>query len=447
MTGNKDTRSLTRRTYRGLILLCLLLCLSGMAAAAATARASSTAATLQVNSTLDEVDADPGDGACASTPSGLCTLRAAVQEANALPGADTINLPAGIFTLTIPGRGEDQAASGDLDLRESVTLQGAGATSTIVNANGIDRGVQVFSTAVVTLKDLAVQGGDSGTTPGGGLYNNGGQVTLQRVRVVDNRAPSAAGIHNTGSLTAHDTTIAGNQATQYAGGLLNTGSLTLERVTVSGNTADTNGGGLYLHSSDPLSGQVTILNSTISGNQARAFMGGGIWVYYQTELWVTNSTISGNSAGQGGGIFNYHQQGALAAGEATSMLEGNIHLLNTLLAGNTFANCGRSAQTSPIHSLGGNLDSGTSCEFNTLLGDQMATDPLLGALQDNGGFTQTQALAAGSPAIDAGEIDGCPATDQRGVTRPQGAGCDSGAYEHQAGMQGAFRQYIPLVKR
>ena len=128
------------------------------------------------------------------------------------------------------------------------------------------------------------------------------------------------------------------------------------------------------------------------------------------------SIPAGNSAGQGGGIFNYHQQGALAARESTNMLEGNIQLLNILLASNTFANCERSAQTNSIVSLWGNLDSGTSCELNTLLGDQVAIGPLLGPLQDNGGFTQTQALPAGSPAIDAGQKDGCPVEDQRGVT-------------------------------
>jgi hypothetical protein len=56
-------------------------------------------------------------------------------------------------------------------------------------------------------------------------------------------------------------------------------------------------------------------------------------------------------------------------------------------------------------------------------------DPLLGALADNGGPTQTRALSSGSPAIDAGNNSACPAADQRGILRPQGGGCDIGAYE------------------
>ena len=96
-----------------------------------------SAAVFAVDSTVDAVDASSRDGFCA-TALGLCTLRAAVMEANALPGADTIDLPAGTYELSIPGANEDAAATGDLDLLESVTLSGAGAADTIVDA-GLDR--------------------------------------------------------------------------------------------------------------------------------------------------------------------------------------------------------------------------------------------------------------------------------------------------------------------
>src|SRR5205085_1145200 len=86
-----------------------------------------------VDSILDEVDAQPGDGQCVSTPGGHCTLRAAVMEANALGGPDTIYLPAGIYAIAIPGTGEDEAATGDLDLRSDLTLTGAGAAETIID--------------------------------------------------------------------------------------------------------------------------------------------------------------------------------------------------------------------------------------------------------------------------------------------------------------------------
>jgi hypothetical protein len=83
-----------------------------------------------------------------------------------------------------------------------------------------------------------------------------------------------------------------------------------------------------------------------------------------------------------------------------------------------------------ISSAGGNLSSDGSCNLGGP-GDLPATDPQLGPLAANGGPTLTHALAAGSPALDAAAAATCPATDQRGVARPQGGGCDSGAYERE----------------
>ncbi len=83
-------------------------------------------ATFTVNSPLDMVDVNPGDGVCdAFRGQRVCTLRAAIQESNALPGPDTVILPAGVYTLTIAGAGEDAAATGDLDITENLTLNGA----------------------------------------------------------------------------------------------------------------------------------------------------------------------------------------------------------------------------------------------------------------------------------------------------------------------------------
>jgi hypothetical protein len=87
-------------------------------------------------------------------------------------------------------------------------------------------------------------------------------------------------------------------------------------------------------------------------------------------------------------------------------------------------------------------DSLVACGLtNGVNGDIIGQDPALGALANNGGFTQTHALLAGSPAIDAGTNTGCPATDQRGITRPQGARCDIGAYEY------TYKLFLPLLLR
>ena len=102
---------------------------------------ASVATVLVVNSPNDAVDANPGDGVCETATAGECTLRAAVQEANALAGADTISIPAGVYTLSIPGADEDAAATGDLDSIGDLTISGAGIDATIIDAGQPGSGV------------------------------------------------------------------------------------------------------------------------------------------------------------------------------------------------------------------------------------------------------------------------------------------------------------------
>ena len=102
-------------------------------------------ATITVNSTADAVDATP-DGVCAAA-AGTCTLRAAIQEANSQAGPQVISVPSGTYALTLTGSGEDQAATGDLDVTDDLLIGGAGAT-TIVDGNGTDRIFHVIGDAV-----------------------------------------------------------------------------------------------------------------------------------------------------------------------------------------------------------------------------------------------------------------------------------------------------------
>ena len=140
-------------------------------------------ATFVVNSTLDAVDAVPADGVCA-TAGGVCTLRAAVQEANALSGAHVIMLPAGTYPLTIPGAGEFDAVTGDLNVTTTLTIFGAGAATTIIDANGLDRVFHAQASGTgLTLVDLTVQNGNPGNGHGGGIYVSGVNLTLARVVV------------------------------------------------------------------------------------------------------------------------------------------------------------------------------------------------------------------------------------------------------------------------
>jgi hypothetical protein len=155
--------------------------------------------------------------------------------------------------------------------------------------------------------------------------------------------------------------------------------------------------------------------------------GGGIDHRGGADLTIINSTITGNHAIKGGGGLNSGQAYA-AVSDQTAIARVRLH--NTIIADNNSAagpgDC--NVQDMIIQSTGHNLDSDGSC-FLTAPGDLPKHNPLLGPLGDNGGPTETQALLLGSPAIDAGATDGCPQYDQRGVARPQGAGCDIGAYE------------------
>jgi len=438
------------------------------------------AQTFTVDSTADAVDAIPGNGVC-DDGAGNCTLRAAIMEANALPGPDTIIfLQTGTYTLSVTGSGEDAALTGDLDIKDHLTIQ---ASTIIDGGTALDRVFHIVSSDItVVIKDVTVQNGKTGGD-GGGIFNNGGgTLTLTNSTVSNNSAGSrGGGIANVGggTLTMTNTTVSANSAAEVGGGIFNNAELTTTNTTISNNLAQA-GGGIFNDGGGTSSlinstvsdnnatddgggifnffGTLTMTNSTVSGNSATD-KGGGIFNFRGT-LTMTNSTVSGNSAtDKGGGIFNFRGtltmtnstvsgNGAVAFGGGGGIFnddddgdDGTVELKNTIVASNTKFGSEDCAGDAP-KSLGHNLDSDGTCGLGA--GDIPGVNPLLDPLENNGGPTDTHALMSGSPAIDMGNPDECKGadrnpvtTDQRGVARPvdgDGDGtptCDIGAYEFE----------------
>lgn len=222
------------------------------------------------------------------------------------------------------------------------------------------------------------------------------------------------------------------------GGIENatTVTLTIINSTLSGNAAGL-GGGVFN------SGTLTIINSTFSNNMAS--QGGGIYNPGSGMLTITNSTFSGNAAPVAGGAsFNVGtlQIANTTLSDNSSPLGGGVFNIGTLQIGNTILNAGASGANianngGTVTSHGYNLSSDDGGGFLTGPGDQINTNPRLGPLQDNGGPTFTHELLPGSPAIDAGDPNFTPPPffDQRGQGFPRvvNARIDKGSFEVQSG--------------
>lgn len=401
------------------------------------------------------------------------------------------------------------ATSGAIDDQFGGALNSFGALTLertrILSNTARSGGGLLLGAGPVAITDSLVAGNSAGTA-GGGLQLQEGAVALTGVTAENNSAANGGGLatvvgdvplhltinrstirHNSALASANpldgtgggirftmaitnagadtvveinDTMISDNMAINGGGigmGLFQPDSLhkiqvTLNRSAVVNNSAlwvqnlsdgmqQGNGGGIL-----NLNAELHLVNSTISGNMAggnpQAYfsgLGGGIAngrTGLPTTVTMTNTTIVNNTALAGGGILN-----ATAAGDTGP----TASFANSLIAGNT-AGLGSSClnQGGAWVSLGHNLDQNDDCGFSAA-GDQTDVDPLIGPLADNGGPTPTHTLLENSPAIDTADDTLCPATDQRGVTRPQGPACDIGAYEVVGDAQ--FYLYLPVTQR
>lgn len=442
--------------YRFLALLLIMIVLaSSIPALARATRATGPdrfQATLYVNSVT-------GNDAfnCLSPVSPCKTLAGAVGKA---ANGDAINIAAGVYPTN------------NVQLDKSLTVTGAGRDATFLDANLTSRILQVNGAS--TISNLSIRNGRI-TTISGNIFETGG-----------------GGILSSAPLTLRDVTLSNNSVTGSGGAIFHLGDLTIESSQIISNTADGNGGGIYSYGSGTLritgsliannqaddsgggidvSRPTFLTDVTLRSNQAGNF-GGGLVVFQALQLHrvamhgnaanagaaifaqagsigVTNSTISGNTAGNNyGGIaisgvisldvrnstiaFNSRTNTAGVGFNGLINSSGTVTVANSIIANNQGRNCGGS--TTNWTSLGYNISSDNTCAF-VQTGDLQPADPNLAPLADNGGPTPTHALLPGSPAIDSGDNTQCPATDQRLVTRPfdgDGNGsaiCDRGAFE------------------
>lgn len=414
-TKNKHDNRLQMATFS---FLCLLLPLVAV---------NSLAATFTVNSRADVGDLTPGNGLCVAYLIFIppfyvfpyCTLRAAVEETNSLAGPDTILLRSGSYFLEEIGFGEDNAATGDLDIVESVTISGDEAGETVLDGGGLDRIFDIHGAdSRVVIKNLSLQHGSLVPDPGdsdrgGAAIRNSGLLTLRNVAFSENHVQEGSGVagggalYNRGACRLFASSLFRNSAVM--GGAIWNGPGSTMRV--SGTTVRQNssaGGGGLLNQGVMYLDNSTVSNNRITGNGTPQ----GAGIHNSGVLEVVQSTIAENQGDSSGvGLFN----------------EGEITIVNSLIASSKERNC---LLVSPLNSFGGNLDSDGSCKLDHER-DMERIDPLLGPLRDNGGPNWTHALLFGSPAIDSAQdlSNQGSAFDQRGEVRPQGKGYDIGAVE------------------
>jgi hypothetical protein len=446
---------------------------------------------------VDITNDDPSKSACTIVDND-CSLRGAISYANATAAGSEIHItiPAGTYSLSLTGPGDDTNASGDLDIiSRTVYLTGAGSSglsATILDGASSDRvldnhgGTLFVEHLQITHGSVATGGGG-----GGGIKNRYGSTLNMDDVVVEANA------------------VAGTASQDSGGGIVTEGPVSILNSTISENTAYS-GGGLF---NAYASVQFHLSYVLIAGNTAA--YGGGLSFYGGTDGDISDSTFYNNTGGQGGGIYNY---GDLTLNRVTlsdnhSPATGNfgggiqnwasLTLMNVTIAGNdaysaggfhavngsnaTFNHCtiannisshyGQDVyisfgSTNSFHNtivsrsqvgdttcflddprdvitdLGYNLSSDHSCGFSTSAPyyDLIDVSPTLVLLSLGyyGGPTETIALVAHGPAVDSADPVTSLTRDQRGYFRPMGGRSDIGAFEWNSVLLDLF-SWLPLI--
>jgi CSLREA domain-containing protein len=381
--------------------------------------------------------ADTADGACDAD----CSLREAVIAANANPGADIIIVPAGTYTLTINGAGEEAAATGDLDITGDLVIRGSGANDTIIQAGAASGalGDRIFDIsplgsgiATVTISGVTLRhGAPPNVSPysGGGAILNNGNLTISDCVISNNAATGQAGggirqYNPSATLSIARCTFTSNssdkggavEATQSgpayqlrieqsnfqnnngggSGGAISTSQSFISRSTFLGNTAQ-KGGALEIYG-----GYHTIQESTFTNNTATTW-GGGIAANNAYRVGISNSTISSNTAPKGGGLYNeFGYQSVITnstiSGNTASTSGGGVH--NDRVGNMLLRNVTLTGNTSPSGANGGNLYNYTIISANkgsVHLGNSIVASPSQG---DN--CTGSDGITSDGYNIDSG---------------------------------------------
>lgn len=444
--------------------LCLIL--------AATAQATITVANNNDAGpgSLRQAIVDAGPGETIVVPADIYTLTSTeltIAKSLTIAGdgaGDTIVRAGGAFRVVNVSGAGNEVTIGGVTIRDGAVESPGG----VANGGGVSSqdANLTLEHVVVTNNRVDVDGAAAkpgGIAEGGGIYASKGTLKLVDSAVTANTASAVGGsgasggiaegggLNSAAQLSLEGDTFAENKADSRGGqgpsnagqlgGIAEGGGVIVFAVTPVSASASTffanivdasagpgasggigDGGGAWMLSNGP---PISLSNLTATANVVHALpngiaSGGGVDIGANSPgtVALTNATLSANTA-EGGPGSSDGGDGYLGGSNTT--------VRNTLVSAGVSSPGHENCSGTPT-SLGHNLDSLDQCNFHAP-GDFVGVDPLLGPLQDNGGPTQTFALLAGSPAIDAGDNSGCPSTDARGVKRPQGLACDIGAFE------------------